>query len=205
MRRRYMFLLERARVVRAPFFPRLKDYIWLVGMFILLGGFGTIAIIGYLSPIVELSNLDGRCRIGLPSKVSFPLLSFDVGVNFMLTGLFFWLLRPVMDIHGLLSIKSWCGGKRKEARRVQNMESGEFKSAMHNHIKTLLWRSLTGSALVMFPTVANMVQFYVMNGRELGWICLTLCTLDSKFTPTSQPSYVFHLPREKVTTKGDER
>ncbi|KAF1922955.1 uncharacterized protein M421DRAFT_408003 [Didymella exigua CBS 183.55] len=59
----YIFLLERARVARAPFVSRLKDRVWLLGIFIICGGFGTIAIIGYTSPVVEL---DGRCRIGLP-------------------------------------------------------------------------------------------------------------------------------------------
>lgn len=45
--------MERARVVRAPFVPRLKDRVWLLGMFIICGGFGAIAIVGYLSPVVE--------------------------------------------------------------------------------------------------------------------------------------------------------
>ena len=86
--------------------PRLKDRVWLLGIFIICGGFGTIAIIGYMSPVVELSSLDGRCRIGLPPRVSFPLLCFDVAVNFLLTGVFFWLLRPVLDFDG-----AWCGEK----------------------------------------------------------------------------------------------
>ncbi|KAF2125334.1 hypothetical protein P153DRAFT_389497 [Dothidotthia symphoricarpi CBS 119687] len=176
----YIFLLERARVVRAPFFPRRKDHIWLAGMFILLGGFGTIAIIGYLSPTVELSKLDGKCRIGLPSKVSFPLLSFDVGVNFMLTGLFFWLLSPVIDLRSLLSVKGVFGNgiKKQEQSQTQTTEGAGFGGPMNNHIKVLLWKSLTGSALVMFPTVANMAQFYIMKGREQAWICMTLCVLD---------------------------
>ncbi|KAJ8118767.1 hypothetical protein OPT61_g303 [Boeremia exigua] len=184
----YIFLLERARVVRAPFVPRLKDRVWLFGMFIICGGFGAIAIVGYMSPVVELSDLDGRCRIGLPPKISFPLLCFDVAVNFLLTGVFFWLLRPVLNFHGLLKASSWFGtrltGKVKQSIRKREVEinsaveGASLKSAMNKNIRILLWKCLIGSALVMFPTVGNMAQFYVMNSRELGWVCLTICTLD---------------------------
>jgi len=185
----YIFLLERARIVRSPFIPRRKDYVWLGGMTIILGGFGTIAIIGYLSPIVDLSKLDGRCRIGLPPKVSFPLLSFDVGVNFLLTGLFFWLLRPVLDLHSVFNVSSQLGSvlTRVVKRNAREREESEhetdgstLQNAMNKNIKTLLWKCLIGSTLVMLPTVGNMAQFYIMDGRELGWICLTICTLDSK-------------------------
>ncbi|KAF2788086.1 hypothetical protein K505DRAFT_286769 [Melanomma pulvis-pyrius CBS 109.77] len=198
----YLFLLERARIVRSPFMPRHRDYLWLPGIIIIVGGFGTIAIIGYLSPIVELSALDGRCRIGLPSQVSFPLLSFDVGVNILLTGVFLWLLRPVLSFHGLGTLGGVCGNRvtravKRSLGRTSELESGSRSSssndgntavfegederltrAINRNIKTLLWKSLIGSCAIMLPTVANMAQFYIMQGRELGWICLTICTLD---------------------------
>lgn len=159
-------------------------------MTIILGGFGTIAVLGYLNPIVKLSQSDGRCRIGLPPNVSFPLLSFDVGVNFLLTGLFFWLLKPVLDLH----CGSWVAGvfgkrvskfvQRTTGERAngngsthpQNPQIGLDKKS----IKTLSWKSLIGCVLIMFPTVANMTQFQIMKGRELAWICFTACTLDSR-------------------------
>ena len=177
--------------MRAPFVPRRKDRIWLLGMFIICGGFGAIAIVGYMSPVVELSKLDGRCRIGLPPRVSFPLLCFDVAVNFLLTGVFFWLLRPVLDFHGLLKTSTWFGAKlttkvkksvkKREAKLQNATEGASLKSAMNKNIKNLLWKCLIGSTLVMLPTVANMAQFYIMNSRELGWVCLTICTLDGMF------------------------
>lgn len=188
----YVFLLERARIVRAPFMPRHKDYVWLIGLFIILGGFGSIAILGYLSPIVDLSKLDGRCRIGLPPTVSFPLLCFDVVINFLLTGVFFWLLRPVLELRGLMSLSNWCGTRfaKKIARSVSNRKNkletdshgnnANLQLAMNKSIKTLLLKCLIGSMLVMLPTVGNMAQFYTMNSRELGWVCLTICTLDGK-------------------------
>jgi hypothetical protein len=156
-------------------------------MVIICGGFGCIAIVGYLSLIVELSLLDGRCRIGVPTKVSFPLLGFDVGLNFLLTGLFLWLLRPMLSHHGLLSFKGWFGARiakklRFGAGRGSAVQYSDVqRQAMNKNIKILLWKCLIGSTLVMLPTVGNMAQFYVMNGGELAWICLTICTLDGKF------------------------
>lgn len=151
-------------------------------MIVIVGGFGTIAVFGYTSLIVELSKLDGRCRIGLPPKVSFPLLSFDVGVNFMLTGVFFFLLRPVLSANEETSI--WLSFKDLFRRNVREgndqSERGAHISAINRNIKILLWKSLIGSTVIMLPTVGNMAQFYLMKGRELGWICLTVCTLDSK-------------------------
>lgn len=186
----YLFLLERARIVRAPFMLRQKDWLWLIGILIIVGGFGTIAIIGYMSPIVDLSKIDGRCRIGLPPKVSFPLLSFDVGVNFLLTGVFIWLLRPVLSVQGGSWIAGVFGAKITTLKRVfrksdESRENAEADGRLHLRvikkcINTLLWKSLIGSTLIMLPTVGNMAQFYIMKGRELGWICLTICTLDGE-------------------------
>ena len=205
----YVFLLERARIVRAPFVPRRKDMLWIVGMIFICGGFGVIAIVGYITPVVELSGLDGRCRIGLPSKVSLPLMSFDIGVNVLLTGMFLYLLKPMLAHHHLLSMRGLFGEKRCE--RLFGEKGGKLlkgwwsrlggmgrpatgsiqytdaqKKAMSRHIKVLLIKCLVGSSLVMMPTLGNMIQFYVMQGRELGWICLTLCTLDGKHSQTRQ-------------------
>ena len=184
--RRYIFLLERARIVRAPFMPRHKDWLWISGMVAICGGFGSVAVIGFIFPVAELSQVDGRCRIGLPRKVAFPLLCFDVGLNFLLTGLFFWLLRPVLSLHNVAPLTSLVGKMGITSRSVGNDQqllhaSPELK-ALNRHIKTLLWKCLIGSTLVMLPTVGNMVTFYIMRGRELGWICLTICTLDGELS-----------------------
>ena len=113
-------------------------------------------------------------------------MTFDIGVTFMLTGLFFWLLRPVLSFHGMLNMMGWRGRTSVE-RGAQNTGESEIKSVMHSHMKTLLWRNLIGSALVMLPTATNMVQIYLMKGRELGWVCLTICTIDSTYPHSPTP------------------
>ena len=117
-------------------------------------------------------------------------MCFDVGVNFLLTGVFFWLLKPVISHHGLMSLENLVGEKvakklrlgvtKGKGRGVGLQYTHAQRQALNKNIKVLLWKCLVGSTLVMLPTVGNMVQFYIMNGRELGWICLTVCTLDGK-------------------------
>lgn len=45
-------------------------------------------------PVYHL--VDGACHIGLPTKVSVPLMAYDVAINIALTGLFVHFLRPTM-------------------------------------------------------------------------------------------------------------
>jgi len=45
-------------------------------------------------PLYELRN--GACHIGLPQKVTIPLVIYDIGINIALTALFVHLLRPTL-------------------------------------------------------------------------------------------------------------
>ena len=148
-------------------------------------GFGSIAICGFLWPIADLSSLDGRCRIGLPLKVTIPLLSFDVCINMALTGTFIYLLGPLLHFSGMTTSETpgnrWTKGIRKlfqaEDRRT-SMDVYPLNQSFLKSIEALLWKSLIGSILVMLPTVGNLATLYSIRGRELGWLCLTICTFD---------------------------
>ena len=64
----YVFLVERAHSLRAPYARRMDDWLWVVSMLVLGIGFGAIAVTAFIWPVVALSN-SGRCQIGLPLKV----------------------------------------------------------------------------------------------------------------------------------------
>lgn len=154
-------------------------------MFTIATGFGSIAICGFLWPIADLSSVDGRCRIGLPRKVTVPLLSFDVVINMGLTGVFIYLLRPLLRLGGASNSVVPASRFFKSLRRI--LKSTDRRDSTHVYpvnqnflksIETLLWKSLAGSALVMLPTVGNMAALYSLRGRELGWLCQTVCTFD---------------------------
>ncbi|KAF2004433.1 hypothetical protein P154DRAFT_426697 [Amniculicola lignicola CBS 123094] len=190
----YVFLVERAHAMRAPYMQRLHDWIWLLGMFTVGAGFGSIAIVGFLWPIAHMSSTGGRCRIGLPFKVTIPLLTFDGIINIALTGIFVYLLRPLLRFRGgthnpsipankvSKSIRRVLEGKRSSNTDVYPVNQQFLKS-----IEALLWKSLIGSVLVMLPTIGNLASLCSLQGQEFGWLCLMICTFDSKsyFMPIS--------------------
>lgn len=70
----YVFLCERMYALRANRHRRYQDPLYIVTMSIVILGFGTIAVFAFIVPVFEISGDDGRCRIGLPFRVTLPLL-----------------------------------------------------------------------------------------------------------------------------------
>ena len=50
-------------------------------MIIIAVGFGAIAAFAFVYRIADLARGDGTCRIGLPYRVTIPLLAYDVLVS----------------------------------------------------------------------------------------------------------------------------
>jgi len=157
-------------------------------MFVIALGFGSIAICGFLWPIADMSPKDGRCRIGLPFKVSIPLLTFDVIINTALTAVFIYLMKPLLRFRGAGGINNSGSRITKGIRRMlTNPEHAHgggmypMNESFHKSIEALLRRSLIGSVLVMLPTVGNLAVLFSLKGRELGWLCLTICTVDGTY------------------------
>jgi len=89
-----IFLVERAHAIRTRHPQRRKDPVWIVCMAIIVLGFGTIMVFAFILPVATVGE-DGVCRIGLPVRVTVPMLIYDVLVNAGLTGVFVWLLHPI--------------------------------------------------------------------------------------------------------------
>ena len=172
-------MVERAHALRAPFKRRYYDWIWLVGVLTIFGGFGSIAIVGFIWPMSSISEDDGRCRIGLPRYVTIPLLSFDVMINTYLNFVFIYLLSPLVRSGGLVSrVTKSLGSFGNRSRARNGVDLLPANRQMIDRIERLLWKTLIGACLVLLPTAGNMASLTVLNGRELGWVCLTVCTLD---------------------------
>ncbi|KAF9694047.1 hypothetical protein EKO04_007857 [Ascochyta lentis] len=170
----YVFLVERVHVVRAPFVRRSRDWLYWACMVMVIASFLGVAINAYLRPIIEM-QADGRCHMGIPGGASIPFMAVDIGVDAALTGVFFYLLRPVVKLHGLNTVSGVFG---KNAAKNSHTSQARKETAVQRNIRILLWKSLIGSMLIMLPTIANMVQFYITGGRELALICLALCVAD---------------------------
>lgn len=183
---RYLFLVERAHALRASKKCRLHDWLWVIPTTLIIIGFGSIAIVGFFYANDAINPADNLCHIGLPRTVTIPLLCFDVLIQVILTFSFIYLLGPVIrlnDISGSRRIASRLASAASNCDWFRRRRGGLVVHNLGNpqvarRIEKLLWRTFIGSCLVLFPTVANMIQLTILHGRERGFICLTLCTLD---------------------------
>jgi hypothetical protein len=90
----YVFLVERAHAIRGPRVRRLHDWVWVIGIAVIAGGFGAVAVDAFIFPLHQLR--DGACHIGIPARVTIPLVTYDVCINIALTALFIYFLRPLI-------------------------------------------------------------------------------------------------------------
>lgn len=143
-------------------------------MVVVIASFLGVSINAYLKPIIEMHS-DGRCHMGIPGRASIPFMVVDISVNAALTAVFFYLLRPVVKIHGLNTVS---GVFARHSKKHSDTPQAKAETSVQRNIRILLWKSLLGSMLIMLPTIANMVQFYITRGEEVALICLSLCVAD---------------------------
>jgi hypothetical protein len=165
---------------------RSRDWIWIAGYTLTIAGFSGILVVGLMHPLADISTIDGRCRIGIPRYVTLPLVLYDVGLNVLLTFVFVYLLSPLIRSGPLpatafpASRLTLCLGTRcqrsRNRRGVIPIDQGNQHTA--KTIEKLLLRTFVGSILVMIPTVGNMAAQTAYEGRELGWVCMTVCVFD---------------------------
>ncbi|KAL1638682.1 hypothetical protein SLS58_008714 [Diplodia intermedia] len=196
----YLFLVERAHVIRAPSTRRLSDKVWLTGMAIVCLGFGALSVVGFMWPVAQIT--DGQCRVGLLPRVTIPIISFDIVINIGFTVLFIRLLWPLLSFHskrasrlGLAatSSSSWHRRVLARSRPQQDQPAVEVRGGGGKHnvaridvgntrllkvLRKLVFKTVVGGVLVMVPTTANLVLLFRWEAHEPGWMCATICSLD---------------------------
>ncbi|KAI9845884.1 MAG: hypothetical protein M1838_001514 [Thelocarpon superellum] len=183
----YIFLVERAHAIRSSRYGRTQDAIWISGMLIVLIGFGTIATLAFIEPVYEISPVDGRCRIGLPFRITLPLLIYDILINLIMTVTFFILLRPFMRNGMPRFTPTWMVQLFRRVQRRLHLRPSSIdptQSALDHRgvLERLAWKSFIACLAVLVPTVANLSILFYMSGREQGWLCFTACTIDGAGT-----------------------
>ncbi|KAF1939560.1 hypothetical protein EJ02DRAFT_436311 [Clathrospora elynae] len=142
--------------------------------------YSAVAINSYINNVTKMWASDGRCHFGIRAIVSIPFTAVNFFTDLVLTGVFFYLLRPVAKFSGNITSAIARGGRSNaEANHVH----GGTDTPVRKNIRTLLWKSIIGSLLIKIPMAANMIQFVITKGEELGMICLTICLLDGKQSP----------------------
>ena len=182
----YVFLAERAHALRATKYRRYQDWIWIISMIIINFGFGTIAVFAFLGPVVEISSIDGKCRIGLPFHVTLPLLIYDICINMGMTILFVVLIYPYVAHDWRSYIPFWMVRGRKSLQRIFKRKRSEHSASSEELVdrrtalEKLILKSLVASVAILVSTVTNLAILFSMSGREQGWLCFTICTTDGK-------------------------
>ncbi|KAF2434903.1 hypothetical protein EJ08DRAFT_569705, partial [Tothia fuscella] len=188
----YMFIVERAHSIRAPYTRRFHDWVWCGWMGVLVVGFTSLSVLAFMQPVAALGDDDGKCRIGLPRTASIVLVMFDIFINFSLTGVFLWLLRPLLAFHQtsdperrsyfrhrlLKYLESACCWTPFKFSRSNGPYRPALNTSLVKAVEVLVWKTFVGTVLIVIPTIVNLSLLYRMGGREQGWMCFTICTID---------------------------
>jgi hypothetical protein len=166
-------MVERIRLVRSPFVKRGKDYIYLSCLAMVLALYGAVSVNAVIFRYTALQASDGRCHGGIRSIASLPTLCVNLFTNLVLTAVFFYLLLPVIKVRGNLP----AAGLPKSKNRAYLVPHPD-ETAVQTNIRTLIRKSIIGSLLIEVTMLANMIQFTITKGEELGMICFTICMID---------------------------
>lgn len=173
---RYLFLVERAHILRAPYAPRYKDLLWLLSTIAIIVCLGAICIVGIVSPKYVLSEVDGRCRIGLQRYAAIPLLTCDIVINLYLTTVFIYLLSPLVKDNtssgtGVVNRVTLCISKTLgRVQQKATMDLHRSNKALVKRVETLLQKTLIGCVLVILPTGGNLAAICILVGKELAFV-----------------------------------
>lgn len=178
----YLFLVERVHLIRSQ--PRAKDLVFLIGTFVILCGFGVIAVFAFMDPVTAISTIDGQCRIGLPLIVTLPLLVYDIAINTALTGVFFVLVKNSYA-KGLTLMEAG----RLSLKAIPFRNKSIFLRSQSGLLKLMIAKSVLGAMAVVIPTIANLTILFKLKGHEQAWLCFTICTIDGTFVTPFQPKY----------------
>ncbi|KAH7086285.1 hypothetical protein FB567DRAFT_67025 [Paraphoma chrysanthemicola] len=182
-----LFLLERVRIVRAPFVSRLRDPIWVIGAIITVGGYGGIMSYQSIAPEAQLSRTDGHCRIGSQNGAAIAIIVFDTVLNVSLTSIFVWQLRPAIRsrIHWPLRRAHGPGELHQQSSWWRRSSKSEVKSgpgikrlSSHGNLRIMLIRNVVGSILLLANTVANNAIYLSWTFARMSHACQLMCLTD---------------------------
>ena len=182
----YLFLVERAHQLVATKMVRHRDWVYIIGILVVLFGFGVLAVFAFIKPVTNLSAVDGKCRIGLPLVITIPLLTYDIIINFILTGIFYLRGARLISTRNFRHILH-CIAMALPFRRVPGLRDPV------RACEFFMGRSALGAMAIILPTIANLVILFVLNGHENGWLCFTICTIDSKLSSPLPSPFPFTL------------
>lgn len=180
-RSRYIFYLERIHIARQPL-DRKHDKIWILGMVITVGFFGGMALWCIATPHASISMQDGHCRIGSDMIPSYTTFSTDIIINIALTGVFVWLILPVLkNQRGLGTMSSASAhAPARSPFSIRGVLTNDVESddRLSQSVKKMLRKNIIGSALTFAAGAINLIIYFVDATSQIAFVCYTLCIVD---------------------------
>ena len=175
----YVFLNERFHALVDEHKKRRHD-IWYIGCFAaIVFGFGTIAVNAFLHPVTSVSPSDGKCRIGLPLRITLSLLIFDIALTDVMT----WV--AIMNLNTMLGRVVFSNFKDFVYYCMRCLPGRDNVNLIHHRddiLKLFAAWTLMGFALLVIPTIINLAVLVKVKGHEQVWLCYSICTVDGKAT-----------------------
>ncbi|EGX93384.1 hypothetical protein CCM_04758 [Cordyceps militaris CM01] len=131
----YLFLVEKAHVIRASTKLRLQSKLYIFNSFGMLGVYTVVVILNFIFRIARMEN--GQCIIGMQSISMIPLISFDAVVNVYLTILFLIPLKILFSaiVIQWVTSKDNAGTSISSSLRVYNGNGNGNCSPYGQHVK----------------------------------------------------------------------
>ncbi|KAG5959513.1 hypothetical protein E4U57_000608 [Claviceps arundinis] len=150
----YLFLVEKAHIIRGTSKKRSQSKLYLFNSVGMLGVFTIVVILNFVFRIAKLVN--GECIIGMQSFAMIPLISFDTVVNMYLTVIFIIPLRQLYSY-------------RNMPRTLANAR-----------VRSVAIRTFGGAVCALISSITNLSVLMTLRG-EPGWVCLMCCNCDILF------------------------
>ncbi|KAI1083902.1 hypothetical protein F5B20DRAFT_594476 [Whalleya microplaca] len=151
----YLFLVEKAFIIRGGAKRRMQSNLYLFNSFGILTLYVVVCILNFVFRIARMD--DGQCIIGVEKIAMIPLITFDILVNVYLTVLFLKPLRKLYSLHPLPC------------------------NPTNPRLRAIAMRTLLGTLGTTTSSVVNLTVLMALEG-ELGWVCLMCCNADILFS-----------------------
>ncbi|RKL33599.1 hypothetical protein BFJ72_g9823 [Fusarium proliferatum] len=138
----YVFLVEKAHVIRSSTTRRRNSKLYLFNMITLLGGYGVVVVLNFIYRIARIVN--GECFIGMKSISMIPLIAFDAVVNIYLTILF---LIPLKNLYSFKNLP---------------------KTHANSRLRSVAFRTFVGACCTLTSSIVQPASAAVTDGSYIG-------------------------------------
>ncbi|PHH89738.1 hypothetical protein CDD83_5390 [Cordyceps sp. RAO-2017] len=175
----YLFLVEKAHIMRPTPKRRLRSKLYALNAFGVLGVYVVVVLLNFIFRIAEMRH--GSCVIGMRGLAMVPLIAFDAVVNVYLTIMFLIPLRKLYSFQHL--------PRSPATLRLRSVAFRTFCGAVCTLLSSILyppfslptWRSASSARSSAHARDRNLGVLMALDG-EPGWVCLMCCNSDILFS-----------------------